>query len=72
MASTPSGSAATWSSSSARPWRANWPTALDLYRGDLLEGFFIRGAPEFEQWLEDERARLKPCLAERTVAGGAK
>src|SRR5213594_1462516 len=33
--------------------------ALDLYRGDLLEGFFIRGVPEFEQWLEDERARLK-------------
>src|SRR5437867_6132578 len=33
--------------------------ALDLYRGDLLEGFFIRGAPAFEQWLEDERARLK-------------
>src|SRR2546430_3738944 len=23
--------------------------ALDLYRGDLLEGFFIRGAPEFER-----------------------
>jgi len=33
--------------------------ALDLYRGDLLEGFFIRGSPEFEQWLEDERVRLK-------------
>jgi DNA-binding SARP family transcriptional activator/TolB-like protein len=33
--------------------------ALDIYRGDLLEGFFIRGAPEFERWLEDERARLK-------------
>jgi DNA-binding SARP family transcriptional activator/tetratricopeptide (TPR) repeat protein len=33
--------------------------ALELYRGDLLEGFFIRGAPEFEHWLEDERARLK-------------
>src|SRR3989449_5634344 len=33
--------------------------ALDLYRGDLLEGFFIRGAPGVEQWLEDERARLK-------------
>jgi len=33
--------------------------ALDLYRGDLLEGFFIRGAPAFEQWLEDERVRLK-------------
>src|SRR5436309_6708773 len=33
--------------------------ALDLYRGDLLEGFFIRGAPAFEQWVEDERVRLK-------------
>src|SRR2546423_12928966 len=51
--------------------------ALDLYRGDLLEGFFIRGAPEFEQWLEDERARLKAPrlrratqLAERTAGHG--
>ncbi len=51
--------------------------ALDLYRGDLLEGFFIRGAPAFEQWLEDERARLKAdalrcatALAERGDAGG--
>src|SRR5256885_7233182 len=51
--------------------------ALDLYRGDLLEGFFIRGAPEFEQWLEDERARLKAValpsaaqLAERTGGDG--
>jgi DNA-binding SARP family transcriptional activator/TolB-like protein len=33
--------------------------ALELYRGDLLEGFFISGAPEFEHWLEDERARLR-------------
>jgi serine/threonine-protein kinase len=52
--------------------------ALDLYRGDLLEGFFIRGAPEFEQWLEDERARLKAValrsaalLAERGEARGS-
>jgi DNA-binding SARP family transcriptional activator len=29
-----------------------------LYRGNLLEGFFIREAPEFERWLEVERARL--------------
>jgi len=44
--------------------------ALDLYRGDLLEGFFIRGAPEFEQWLEDERARLKTvALRSATVLG---
>ena len=33
--------------------------ALELYRGELLEGFFIRGAIGFEQWLEDQRARLR-------------
>jgi DNA-binding SARP family transcriptional activator len=33
--------------------------ALELYRGDLLDGFFISGAPEFEHWLEEERARLR-------------
>src|SRR3989454_11735924 len=40
--------------------------ALDLYRGDLLEGFFITGAPEFERWLETERARLRE-IASRTA-----
>lgn len=33
--------------------------ALALYSGDLLEGFFVTGAPEFERWLERERARLR-------------
>src|SRR3989441_12247455 len=33
--------------------------ALDRYRGALLEGFFISDAPEFERWLENERARLQ-------------
>jgi len=33
--------------------------ALELYHGDLLDGFFISGAPEFEHWLEDERAGLR-------------
>ena len=33
--------------------------ALELYRGDLLDGFFISGAPEFERWLEEERARMR-------------
>jgi DNA-binding SARP family transcriptional activator len=32
--------------------------ALALYRGDLLEGFHIGEAPDFERWLESERARL--------------
>jgi len=35
-----------------------WDEALELYRGELLEGFFISGAPEFERWLDAERARL--------------
>ena len=51
--------------------------ALELYRGELLEGFFIRGALGFEQWLEDERARLRSvalhsatALAEQRQQGG--
>src|SRR5690625_405834 len=30
-------------------------TALELYRGGLLPGLFISGAPEFEDWLSRER-----------------
>src|SRR6266516_7669197 len=33
-----------------------WGEAIELYRGDLLEGFFISEAPEFERWLETERS----------------
>ena len=33
--------------------------AVELYRGDLLEGFFLADAPEFEAWLEEERGRLR-------------
>lgn len=33
--------------------------ALALYRGNLLDGFFISGAPEFERWVENERDRLR-------------
>lgn len=32
--------------------------ALDVYRGALLEGFYVAGAPDFERWLESERSRL--------------
>lgn len=38
--------------------------ALALYRGDLLEGFFIAQAPEFEQWVDRERARLRQRASE--------
>src|ERR1700687_3663667 len=37
--------------------------ALELYRGDLLAGFFIDEAPEFEQWLHSERTRLRSSAA---------
>lgn len=43
--------------------------ALRLYRGDLLDGFFISGAPEFERWLETERDRLRARAAGDSSAG---
>ncbi|HEX6070686.1 MAG TPA: BTAD domain-containing putative transcriptional regulator, partial [Longimicrobiaceae bacterium] len=39
--------------------------AVDLYRGAFLDGFFVGDAPEFERWVEEERARLA-----RLYAGG--
>ena len=32
--------------------------ALNLYRGELLQGFHVSGVPEFEHWLDTERSRL--------------
>jgi DNA-binding SARP family transcriptional activator/TolB-like protein len=32
--------------------------AVDLYRGELLEGFHVGNAPEFERWVDSERERL--------------
>jgi len=38
--------------------------ALELYRGDLLSGFFASDvSSDVEQWLEDERARLRARAA---------
>ncbi len=37
--------------------------ALDCYQGDLLDGFFISGAGEFERWLDRERARLRAAVS---------
>jgi DNA-binding SARP family transcriptional activator len=33
--------------------------AIDLYRGDFLEGFYVRDAPDFEEWVRLEQVRLK-------------
>ena len=41
--------------------------AVDIYRGDLLEGFVVRDAPEFEEWLAIEQAALRSELT--TVLG---
>jgi TolB-like protein/DNA-binding SARP family transcriptional activator/Tfp pilus assembly protein PilF len=44
---------------------ASQPTeALALYRGGLLDGFFVSDAPEFGRWLDRERERLRECAAE--------
>ncbi len=32
--------------------------AVTLYRGPFLDGFFLSEAPEFERWMETERADL--------------
>ena len=33
--------------------------AVDLYRGDFLEGFYLREALAFEEWMLAQRARLR-------------
>jgi DNA-binding SARP family transcriptional activator/tetratricopeptide (TPR) repeat protein len=45
--------------------------ALALYRGDLLPGFHLSDVPDFEQWLEEERDRLRrlAVAAAWTLAG---
>jgi serine/threonine-protein kinase len=33
--------------------------ALELYRGDLLPGYFLNDAPDFERWVDEQRTRLR-------------
>jgi serine/threonine-protein kinase len=44
--------------------RGRLAQALELYRGDLMPGFFLPGCLEFERWLEDRRTAAR----ERAVA----
>jgi DNA-binding SARP family transcriptional activator/tetratricopeptide (TPR) repeat protein len=37
---------------------------LGLYRGEFMEGFSLENAPEFELWLEGERARWRRVFGE--------
>ena len=41
--------------------------ALSLYRGDLLVGFHLDGCPDFERWVDSERARLARHATEAAV-----
>ena len=36
-----------------------WADALSLYRGDFLDGFFVRNSTDFDQWALGERTRLR-------------
>jgi DNA-binding SARP family transcriptional activator len=45
-----------------------WSEALDLYRGDFLDGFFLRDAAEFDQWAVSERNRLRTLAARAASA----
>ncbi|MEP6731733.1 MAG: FlgO family outer membrane protein [bacterium] len=39
--------------------RGDDATAVAIYAGPFLDGVFVKGAPEFEQWASAERARLE-------------
>jgi len=41
-----------------------WKEALAAWGGDLAPGFHISGAPEFERWLDDQRAALRRTVAD--------
>jgi DNA-binding SARP family transcriptional activator/tetratricopeptide (TPR) repeat protein len=52
--------------------------AAAVYTGPFLEGFYLAGAPEFEQWVEETRSRLQfaaqkalETLARRAVEAGS-
>jgi DNA-binding SARP family transcriptional activator len=36
-----------------------WAEALELYRGDFLDAFYVRNATDFELWSHAERTRLR-------------
>jgi DNA-binding SARP family transcriptional activator len=42
--------------------------ALELYRGEFLQGFFLSEAPEFDHWLDRTRQWLRDQAVESAVA----
>jgi DNA-binding SARP family transcriptional activator len=45
-----------------------WSDALELYRGDFLDGFFVRNAADFDQWAMGERSRLQSLATKAASA----
>ena len=48
-----------------------WGAALELYRGDFLDGFYVRNATDFDQWAHGERMRFR-TLATRAASAQAR
>ena len=46
--------------------RGEVETALSLYRGDFLQGFFLARTPDFEDWVAIERERIRQQVFELT------
>lgn len=49
-----------------------YATAISLYVGPLLEGFRVKSAPAFTDWLESERERLEEMLLNALQAESAR
>jgi DNA-binding SARP family transcriptional activator len=50
--------------------RSDLTSAVALYVGPLLDGFFLNDAPEFERWIERERDRLAAACGRALEALG--
>jgi len=44
--------------------RCDLEAAIEEYKGPFLDGFYLDDAPEFERWVESERARLATSYAD--------
>ena len=44
----------------------DYAAALELYRGDFLDGFFLDDVPEFERWVDATRDELREQVAGAT------
>jgi TolB-like protein len=53
---------------SAALGRGDYAAAVAVYGGPFLDGFFLDDAPEFERWVDGERARLARRQAEALEA----